>query len=115
MKADLFFPRNRHFRACAGGQKDGTEFRVIALLHLLDLAPKFKNRNSSEVSRQRKSSGKRDSLRLTAWISARTGTEYQGARSELSVTRWPRGKRILVFHALAKDNLFTRTCISYID
>jgi hypothetical protein len=41
MKADLFFSRNRHFQPLLEGRKDGTEFRVIALLILLDLAPQI--------------------------------------------------------------------------
>jgi hypothetical protein len=41
VKAELFFPRNRHFPHLLEGRKDGTEFRILALFPLRDLAPQI--------------------------------------------------------------------------
>jgi hypothetical protein len=41
VKADLFFPRNRHFQHLLEGRKDGTEFRILALFPRRALAPQI--------------------------------------------------------------------------
>jgi hypothetical protein len=41
VKAELFFPRNRHLQHLLEGRKDGTEFRILALFPLRDLAPQM--------------------------------------------------------------------------
>ena len=56
----------------------------------------FKSRNSSSLSLNIKSDGKRMIFRATAWFNTRVSTPYSSARSSSSITLWSRITYILL-------------------